>query len=100
MRKKNQIIFLMLLLVALMIPRPSSAQTTIIDLGTLSGDQSQAISLNDHGQIAGYSRLASGEFHAFLWQAGALTDLGHLGGNTSFVGGLNNQGQVVGSTLF
>jgi probable HAF family extracellular repeat protein len=40
----------------------------MIDLGTLGGTYSYAITINERGQVLGYSFTASGEFHAFLWE--------------------------------
>src|SRR5688500_56009 len=49
----------------------------IIDLGTLPGrPESAAASINDDGQVVGWSGIANGAKRAFLWQDGALRDLG------------------------
>jgi probable HAF family extracellular repeat protein len=37
------------------------------DLGTLGGNYSVAVVINERGQVVGYSLTASGEEHAFLW---------------------------------
>src|SRR5262245_39244071 len=49
----------------------------IVDLGTLGGPGSNAQAVNESGQVVGWSPLASGELHGFLWteQAG-MRDLG------------------------
>ena len=39
------------------------------DLGTLGGAWSQALAINDRGQIIGDSATRSGETHAVLWTA-------------------------------
>lgn len=66
------------------------------DLGTLGGFISDAIDLNDAGQVVGMSTLADGKQRAFLWQNGTMTDLGTLGGPHSEAIRINERGQVVG----
>jgi len=73
------------------------AQTyEVIDLGTLGGVQTQAIGINDSGQVVGPALVPGGTFHAFLWENDTMTDLGTLGGTSSRAFGINNSGQVVG----
>lgn len=48
----------------------------IVDLGTLGGQKSQAVALNDHSQVAGWSTTRSGKRHGFLWAGGRMTDIG------------------------
>jgi len=38
------------------------------DLGTLGGTDSNAIALNNRGQVIGDSKISTGETHAFLWE--------------------------------
>jgi probable HAF family extracellular repeat protein len=45
-------------------------------LGTLGGPDSDALDLNESGDIVGSSATAAGETHAVLWRNGALTDIG------------------------
>ena len=72
---------------------------TITELGTLGGAQSFARSINNLGQITGNASIASGQLHAFFWDAGVMTDLGILpGGNFSRGFGINDLGQVTGES--
>jgi probable HAF family extracellular repeat protein len=90
---------------------PSQAQSiaatlaveSAADLGTLGGDLSEALAINEPGQIVGFSALAGGacggstpNCHAFLWEDGVMQDLGTLGGGHSVAVAINNAGKVVG----
>ena len=74
------------------------------DLGTLSGGvYSHAWSINDFGQVVGWSETADGPWRATLWEkqddgTWLAQDLGTLsgGGVDSRARGINNLGQVVG----
>ena len=73
---------------------------TIIELGTLGGEVTDAQAVNDHGQVVGGSERIPGErvFHAFFWENGEMTDLGVLGEfEYSSVVAINNASQVVGT---
>jgi probable HAF family extracellular repeat protein len=77
------------------------------DLGTLPGGYfSFAFAINKRGQIAGVSENGQNdpgsgnpEFHAVLWENGAILDLGTMGGTSSFAGAINDRGQVIGPAL-
>jgi probable HAF family extracellular repeat protein len=62
---------------------PASAQVSgstlrMLDLGTLGGESSYAIAMNDWGDVIGNSAVADGSWHGFLWHKGGMTDLGSL----------------------
>jgi probable HAF family extracellular repeat protein len=66
------------------------------DLGTLGEGVAAAKSINDAGQVVGWSATEQGE-HAFLWSDGVMTDLGTLpGGSYSRALGINAAGEIVG----
>ena len=69
----------------------------VTDLGTLGGDASEASSMNNLGEVAGWSATSGGATHAFLHRGGALIDLGNLpGGTDSRATAVNDLGQVAG----
>ncbi|MCC6907676.1 MAG: DUF3466 family protein [Phycisphaerales bacterium] len=75
------------------------ADGTVVDLGTLSGEDSIGHSINDVGEVAGQSDLPDSGYHAFLWIDGQFTDLGDLGRQGSSTSAINNSHQVVGGSF-
>jgi probable HAF family extracellular repeat protein len=75
----------------------------IKDLGTLGGDNSEAIWLNEAGDVAGSADLpgpSGNQAHdAVIWRNGKIHDLGTVPGDPCSRGrGLNSRGQVVGGS--
>jgi probable HAF family extracellular repeat protein len=70
------------------------------DLGTLGGPDSEAVWINDAGEIAGSADLPTTNIHdAVIWRHGHIHDLGTLPGDPcSRSRGLNSRGQVVGTS--
>ncbi len=79
-----------------------------LELGTLAdGTYSRAWTLNDSGQVVGFSTVSPGPpmslgvpFHPFSWtRAGGMIDLGTLGGRFGAMAtAVNGAGQVVGTS--
>ena len=71
----------------------------IIDLGTLGGIHSVGRSINDKGQVVGYSENSLGLERATLFDStgnGNNIDLGTLDGQYSKANSINRDGQIVG----
>jgi probable HAF family extracellular repeat protein len=70
----------------------------MVDLGTLGGAFGRSFSLNNRGQVAGFSDLAGDQnCHPFLWdKTGGMKDLGTLGGDSGLALYVNDAGEVVG----
>jgi probable HAF family extracellular repeat protein len=73
-----------------------------VSLGTLGGESSDALGINDSQQIVGYSTLADGSTqHAFLWEDDQLIDLNSLvdpesGWELTSAFEINNSGDIIG----
>ena len=72
------------------------------DLGTLGGEHSWAVALNERGQVVGgsdttlkYELSGSAIEHAFLWEDGHIQDLTPSVSGWSWPVALNNRGQVL-----
>src|SRR5688572_10042319 len=73
-----------------------AAQTTILRVPTLGGSDVDVRALNNVGGVAGFSRTAANEQHAFRYQSGVMLDLGTLGGNVSLATALSETNKMVG----
>ena len=69
------------------------------DLGTLGGEWSFAQGINDLGQVVGFSQVANGKSHAFVWNSNdGMVDLDSLGGDSQ-AWAINKNGSIVGYSL-
>ncbi len=75
-------------------PPPPSPDYQAIDLGTLGGRSSQPAAINDSGLIVGWSNLADGRRHAFVWDH-TMHDLDPAGDNSS-AGAISSSGLIAG----
>lgn len=76
--------------------RTADARWVITDLGTLGGNASEAVAINDRGQVIGMADTTDDHWHPFLWQNGKMRDLGTLGTEGTWVYDINDRGQVIG----
>jgi len=74
---------------------PVEPKYELFDVGTLGGNSSRALGMNELGDVVGWAETGSG-VHAFLWQDGFIVDLGTLGGRYSEARDVNSSMQIVG----
>src|SRR5206468_2171518 len=74
------------------------SEGTSVDLGTLGGNESEALAVNRPGQAVGHSRVAGAPAKRafFIPEPGRMVDLGTLGGATSIAHDVNDRAEVVG----
>ncbi|HKC65447.1 MAG TPA: hypothetical protein VKB86_17530 [Pyrinomonadaceae bacterium] len=75
---------------------PNPPHYTVVDLGTLGGQSSFGIDINNSGLVVVNAQTSDGSFHAFIWERGTKTELGTLGGRNSSARRINLAGQVLG----
>lgn len=72
---------------------------TVVDLGTLGGENSFARDINNAGQITGKSYVTSADdVLSFIWQDGIMLDIGSLNypKDYSYASAINNSAQICG----
>lgn len=95
---------LSLIVIALFLPVRANARIVyeVIDLGTLGGDDSEAYSINNGGQIVGMAVHSSGWPRATLFDStgsGNNINLDPFGVDESWATSINNSGQMVGYVI-
>ncbi|MGV3655628.1 MAG: hypothetical protein ACO1N5_15585, partial [Noviherbaspirillum sp.] len=74
--------------------------STMRDLGTLGGENSESVAINDVGQVAGNAQLPDGLYHAFRYDPdnvnGQIVD---LDSRESSATGINASGHVIGELI-
>jgi probable HAF family extracellular repeat protein len=79
----------------------STAHYETVVLGTLGGQSSVPLALNDRGAVVGWSHTADGQLHPFLWRAGRMSGLGTLDdvdGGWGIAADINQHGTVAGQS--
>jgi probable HAF family extracellular repeat protein len=72
--------------------------TTQSSLGALGGTSSEALDINNFGQVAGSSSTADGRQVASFWSGGLAYELPSLGGINSIAFALNDSAVIVGQS--
>ncbi len=86
-----------LMVVLALAPKAAFATYPVTDSGTLGGlGRTDAMAINNLGQIVGAVSTAGGGTDAFIWEDGVMTGLRSTGG--AVARGINDPGQVVGQT--
>ena len=79
-----------------------SSTAGMTDLGTLGGNSSYAVQINDSGEVVGWSYLADNvTTHAFTWTpSGGMVDVGTLPGGCCSQGqAINSSGNLTGNAI-
>ncbi|NHQ87912.1 PEP-CTERM sorting domain-containing protein [Iodobacter sp. HSC-16F04] len=87
-----------ILTTAILLIASTQTQAAFTDLGTLGGTKSSAISINNLGQVVGFSyEVNSTLSRATLWENNKITNLGGAFNVPSYATDINDSGTVVGS---
>ncbi|WP_254053994.1 PEP-CTERM sorting domain-containing protein [Singulisphaera sp. GP187] len=81
-------------------PTITSGTSRFVDLGSLGGKNGTGNALNNAGQVVGWSEIANGAHHAFLYDKGIMEDLNTLipptaGLNLESAIGIDASGRIV-----
>lgn len=95
----RSLVFLFLMLTVSSTVFAASYAYTVTDLGTLGGDSSEALDINNKGQIVGFSTTSQGYEHGFFYSDGLMTAIRPFGNynQSSRAIAINDNGQVCGT---
>ncbi|WP_158567944.1 MULTISPECIES: DUF3466 family protein [unclassified Duganella] len=75
--------------------------STITDLGTLGGFESEANGINNKGEVVGWASLSDRTQHGFVTSGGKMVDLGGIAGaNSDQAIDINDAGLIIGNADF
>ena len=74
----------------------STVMYTVVDLGDIGANYSEAYSVNDLGHVTGRALATNGQIHAFFYNGSTMSDLGTLGGTQSEGNRINGSDLIVG----
>lgn len=78
MKYRFSLLITAIMMMVLLTVVSGSPRYKVVDLGTLGGNESAAISINNNGQILGAAQTSQGIYHSVLWSNGKITDLSPL----------------------
>jgi probable HAF family extracellular repeat protein len=74
----------------------SNGRMTSINSPSVFPSGTEALGINDSGEVVGTGYFTDGNFHAFLYSGGKMTDLGPRGAVQASAIAINNSGQIIG----
>jgi probable HAF family extracellular repeat protein len=74
----------------------SNGHMTSINSPSIFPSGTEALGINDSGEVVGTGYISDSNFHAFLYSGGKMTDLGPRGAVQASAIAINNSGQIIG----
>jgi probable HAF family extracellular repeat protein len=74
----------------------SNGHMTSINSPSVFPSGTEALGINDSGEVVGTGYITDSNFHAFLYSGGKMTDLGPRGALQASAVAINNSGQIIG----
>jgi probable HAF family extracellular repeat protein len=74
----------------------SNGRMTSINSPSVFPSGTEALGINDSGEVVGTGYISDSNFHAFLYSGGKITDLGPRGAVQASAIAINNSGQIIG----
>jgi probable HAF family extracellular repeat protein len=74
----------------------SNGRMTSINSPSVFPSGTEALGINDSGEVVGTGYISDSHFHAFLYSGGKMTDLGPRGALQASAIAINNSGQIIG----